>query len=189
MHPRSRSARDEAAGAALALPRRGDEHVRIAWIELHVVHAGPVVYVEDSSPRRAAIRRFVQATLATLAPERTLRRDVHNVGVAGVDEDAADMFAFLEADVLPRATTVGRLVYAVAVGHDALRVVLTRADPDHVRVFRVDRDRARRKRSLAIKDGRERKPGIRGLPDTTRRCGDVPGLLVGRVNRHIRDAA
>ena len=68
---------------------------------LHVVHAGPVVYVKHAAPGRAAVGRLVETTLTALAPERTLRRDVDDVGVARVNQDAADMFAFLEADVLP----------------------------------------------------------------------------------------
>src|SRR5688572_1362192 len=155
MHTRSRPTRDEAARATLALPCCRDEDVGVARIHLHVVGAGPVVYVEYSRPRCSAIGRLVDATLAPLAPDRTLRRDVDNVGVSRVDQDAADMFAFLEADVFPRAAAVDRLVDTVTVRDDALRVVFAGADPDHVRIFRVDRDGAYRKRALSVEDRRE----------------------------------
>ena len=54
------------------------------------------------------------------------------------------MFAFLEADILPRPSAIDRFVDTIAVRHHALGVVLAGADPDHVRVLRVDGDRAGR---------------------------------------------
>src|SRR5688572_24210233 len=189
MHAGSGTAGDEAARAALALPRGRHEDIGVPWIHLDVVRAGPVVDVKDAAPGGAAVCRFVHAAFAALAPQRALRGDVDDVRVSGIDQDAADMFAFLEADIFPRPSTIDRLVYTIAVGDHALGVVFARADPDHVRVLRVDRDRARRERAFAVEDRRERQSGVDRLPDPAGGRGDVPDLLVGRVDGDVGDAA
>src|SRR6266508_1842862 len=76
------------------------------------------------------------------------RRRVDDVRVTRVDGDRAHAAAserVLADGAAPRVAAVGRLVEADAVdAAAAARVPLTRADPDRVRVARVERDRADR---------------------------------------------
>ena len=67
------------------------------------------------------------------------------------------------------------LVDAVAVADAALAVVLAGADPDDVRVLRIERDAADRVRAFAVEDRRPGGAGVGGLPDAARGHRDVPG--------------
>src|SRR5690606_22116102 len=64
----------------MALPCAGEDDVGIARIEDHLVDAGPLLAGEDALPRLTAIGGLVEAAVAPLAPERTLRRHVHDLG-------------------------------------------------------------------------------------------------------------
>src|ERR1019366_4511291 len=72
-----------------------------------------------------------------------------------IDRDARDVLGLLQSHVLPRFAPVVGTVHAVAIGHAALAVVLSRADPHHVGILRVDRHRADRVRAFAVEYGRE----------------------------------
>ena len=155
----------------------------------HVADAGVLGDREHRRPGLAAVGRLVEAAVAAGRPERALRRDVDGVRVLRVDQDLADVLGALEADVLPALAAVLALVDAVAVADAALAVVLAGADPDDVRVLRVDRDAADRVGALAVEDGRPGGPGVLGLPDAARGHGQEPALLVGRVHGDVGDAA
>ena len=147
---RARPAGDEAARAALPLPGRREQHIGIARVELDVVGAGPVIDLEDAIPGFAAVGGLVDAAIAALSPERTLRSDVHDIGVARIDDDAADVFALFEAEVLPAAAAVNRLVDAIAIRDDALRVGFAGADPDRLGTLGVYGDGTDAERTLAV---------------------------------------
>ena len=168
--------------------RRGEQDLRVARVHLHVVDADPFAAAKDARPRHATVSGLVQATLAPAVPCRTLRRDIGHVAVLRVDDDAPDVLRLLETDVLPGRTTVDRLEHAVAVAHRALVVVLTRAHPDHVRVVRIDGDRADRVGGLRVEDRRERRAGVRRLPHATTRRRDEPGARCFWVNGQVGDA-
>src|SRR6185503_5411304 len=113
----------------------------------------------------AAVGRLVHAAVAALAPERPLRRDENDVGVPRIDDDAADVLRVLQAEVGPALPAVDRLVDPVAVGNHPLGIVLTGADPDHVRILLVDGDHADREGAFPVEDRGEADPGVAGLPD------------------------
>src|SRR5262249_15432864 len=117
-----------------ALVRRGVEHVRIPRVECEIGYARLVRDLEDLLPRLTAVRGLVQAAVAAVVPQRALRRDVDDRGIAGVDDDLADVLRFLEADLVPALAAVQRLVDAVAITDASLAVVLARADPDGERI-------------------------------------------------------
>src|SRR5262249_47976693 len=120
------------------------ENQRVLGIHREVTDAGDFIDEERPRPRRAAVGRLEDATIAaaTLREERALRRDVHNVRVFRIDDDLADVLGLLEADAFPRLTSVRRLVETGAEVRAALAVVLARAEPDGVRVLRIDDDAA-----------------------------------------------
>src|SRR5262245_26682425 len=97
-----------------ALIRRGVHHVRVSWIEHDVSDAGVLADLEHRLPRLAAIRSLIQAAVAARRPQRTLRRDPHDVGVARVDRHTADLLGPLETDAPPRRAAVDALEHAVA---------------------------------------------------------------------------
>ena len=75
-----------------------------------------------------------------------------------------------EADVLPGLARVGGLVDAVAEVRAALAGVLARADPDDVRILRIDDDAAEREGSLIVEDRRERDAAVGGFPQPAERA-------------------
>ena len=92
---------DEREEVAAALVCRGDDDARITRIELDVGDARVVADLEHLLPGLAAVRRLVEAAIAAGAPERPLRRHVHDVAVRRIDDDLADVLRGLEPDVLP----------------------------------------------------------------------------------------
>src|ERR1044072_3069328 len=124
MNARRRSAGNERKDSTIALPGCCDEHIRIARIELNVVGAGPLIAAEYFRPRLSAVGGLVDAAVTSLSPERTLRRDVDDIGVARVDENAPNVLRLFEPGVRPALASVDRLVDAVAVRDHTLRIVL-----------------------------------------------------------------
>src|SRR6476469_9254748 len=71
----------------------------------------------------------------------------------------------------------------------ALTGVLSRADPDDIRIFRIDGNAAERERSLFAENGREGDTSIGGLPQPAERTGDVPHAGVLRIDVDVLDTA
>src|SRR5262249_40889469 len=136
------AAADQLADRAAPLIRRRVHDVGVLRIEHDVVHAGVGADRQDRLPRRAAVRRLVEAALAAGRPERPLRGDVDDVRVARIDLDAADVLRRHQAHPLPRLARVGRLVDPVAEVRAALTQVLAGAEPDDARILRIDDDAA-----------------------------------------------
>ena len=96
----------------------------------------------DLLPRLAAVDRLVEAAFRVRSPEVAHRRDVGDVRVLGVNDDAADVVGVGEAAVRPGLAAVGGLENAVAPTHRVARIALARADVNHLRLRLTDRDRA-----------------------------------------------
>src|SRR5205807_6734310 len=124
-------------------------------------------------PGLAAVGRLVQAALLVRAPDVAEGGDIDDVGVGGVDDDAADVLRVPQAHVLPGLAAVGRFVDAVAPGDAVAGVGLAGADPDHVGVRFGDGHVAERNRRLALEDGRPGGAIVDGLPQAARRGGHV----------------
>src|SRR5260370_12020335 len=144
---------------------------------------------QHSVPRFAAIGGLVETASAGGRPERSLRGDVDDVGVARIDDDLRDVLRLFQPDVFPALPAVDRFVDAVTHRDRALAVVLARSNPDYERVVRVDGHAADRERLLIIEDRREAGAGVRRLPDAASRGRDIPDPRVARIDGQIDDAA
>ncbi len=170
---------DERPDVAAALVGSGVEHVGVARVDGDVVDAGVLADRQHGLPGLPRVGGLVQPAVAARRPERPHRRHVDHLGIARIDDDAADVHRILEAQVLPRLAAVDGAVDPVAVGDAALAVVLAGADPDHVGVVRVDGDAADRERALGVEDRRPGRPAVLRLPHPAD-GGQVPrGGVVG----------
>ncbi len=195
-----RSPGQESVLATLALERRGVEHVGVRRIHRDLGEPGVLADLLEVRPRLAAVGGLEEAAFAAGRPQRTDRRDVHDIRVARVDDDLADVLRRRQHGARPGLARVGGLVDAGAPRRAAHIVRFARSDPHHVRVARRDSDRADGSRAYRVEHRRPAHPGIGRLPHATR-CGrDVhhgpdprPGRLridddrdVGNTTRHDR---
>ena len=161
----------------------------LARQEDDVADAGVVADEQHARPGRAAVSGLVQAAVAAGGPKRSLRRHVDGGGIARVDDDLPDVLRLLEPDALPAFAGVGRLVQPVAEVRAALARILTRAEPHHVGILRIDDDAAKRERAALVEDRREGNPAVLGLPQAAKRTGDIPDVRVLRIDFDILHAA
>src|SRR5262249_28201137 len=110
----ARSAAVEAPGFSLPLIRRSEERLRVLRIDDQIGCAGVVVDVQPLAPRLPAVDRLEYTALGVGAPQMSDGRDVHDVGVRWVNDDAADVPRVGEARCFPVAAAVTGLVDAVA---------------------------------------------------------------------------
>src|SRR5678815_5152310 len=96
------------------LIRAREQNLGVLGIENDVADARVVVDEERPGPGGAAVGGLVDATIAALAEERALRRDIHRIGIARVDDDFADVLGLLEAGALPGLAGIRGLVDAGA---------------------------------------------------------------------------
>ena len=89
----------------------------------------------------------------------------------------------------PGLAAVLRLVEAVAEAHAALVVVLAGAQPDDVRVFRIDDDDAERIGTVGVEYGRPGVAAVLGLPQIPRGRGHVPDAGILRIDLDVRQSA
>jgi hypothetical protein len=90
--------------------------------------------VEDFSPRPAAINRLIEAPVGIFAVEVPQGRDVDDIGIGRMDDDAADMMRFGKSHVLPGLAGIGGFIDAVPPVSRAGIVGLARAHPEDVGV-------------------------------------------------------
>jgi len=98
-------------------------------------------------PRRAAVLGLVDAARAVRLESLADCGDPHDIVVARIDLDRADMARVVEADMVPGLAAVHGFVHAVAADHIAAQPVGARADINDVGVVPGDRDVADRRRS------------------------------------------
>jgi len=185
--PARGSARDELPGTAHKLPQAGKQHARIARHHHEVGGAGRVVHEQHLLPRLAAVRGAEYAALRIRRPDVTERGHEHDIGVGGVDHDAADLADVPEAHGLPGLAAVGRHEHATPV-HDVVpRIAFARAHPHHVRVRRCKRDGADGRRGLILEDRVPGIPAVHRLPHSACRRADVIHVAVARHTDDRRD--
>ena len=173
---------------AVALVRRGVEHVGVARIEQDVGDPGPGSGGQHGLPGHAVVGRAEEPTLAALGPERALGCDEDHSAPARVDQDARDVLGLLEAELLEALAAVAAPVHAVAVPDVPTTDVLTRTDPEDVGVAGVERQAADRVRPLPVEDRLPGRAGVGRLPHTARARRDVPGVRSLRIDDDVRDA-
>src|SRR2546425_7116725 len=117
------------------------------------------------------------------------RGNDHDVGIARIDPDCADVPRRLEADAGPALAAVRRLVEAAAGADVVPRLRLSRANIDRVRIRARDCQRANRRWQLIPHRG----PGaasVHGLPHAPARSAEVESIWPSRdARRHRRPTA
>src|ERR1700731_1617773 len=94
------------------------------------------------------------------------RADQYTVSILGIDQDLRDVLAIFESDVGPVLAVVGGLVNAIADRDAVSNPTLTAAHPHRFRVRWINRHRADRLHTLAIKHRLVSRPTIHRLPHT-----------------------
>ena len=189
VEPRARPAGAEEPGPAPVVPQCGEELVRVGGVHHQLGAAAALVGVEDALPGLAAVGGPEDAALGVLAPLLALGGDVGDVGVGGMQDDAADALGLVEPQVMPGAAGVERAVDAVADRSAVARVAFAGAHPDDVRVAPEDRDGADRRHRLVVEDRLEGQAAVGRLPDAAGRAPDVDHLGVRFHRRDGDDAA
>src|SRR5262249_21769427 len=125
-----------AAGESIAANaiRCDVQRFRIAWIERQIHATSVIIDVHDVPPSLAGGVLLEHAALNIRSPSMAKGSDVEDVGVAWMDDNAANMRPFLQAHVGPRLAAVARFVDAVAPRDAVARVGRPGADPNDVRV-------------------------------------------------------
>ena len=104
--------------------------------------------------------------------------------------DLGDLTRVLQADVLPTAPGIGRLVDAIADRDIDADGGFARSRVDDVGVSRRHFQRAnRRSGQVAIADVLPVLPGISGLPDAAADAAEVEGVLIARIAGDSDDAS
>src|SRR6185503_19303952 len=183
------AAADHLPHGAAALIRGCVDDVGVARVEHDVADAGVVADVQHPLPFRAAVGRLVETALAARRPQRALRSDVDDVGVARVDQDLADVLGGGQPHALPRLAGVGGLVDAVPEMRAALAGVFTGAEPDDAGVFRIDDDAAEREGAAVVEDRREGRAAVAGFPQAAEGRRDVPDVRILRIDGDVLHAA
>ena len=167
-------------GFSRPFPRRGVESVGIGGIHDEIHNADTIVYVKDFFPAVSTVDGFEEASFFVERVEVTDRRNVHDIGVARVDQYLPDVVRVREPHVLPRFTGVNGLEHTGsrigAAGHEHF----TSGDPDDVRVRLRHSHVADRERRLLLEDRRPRRAVVYRLPEIPRSHSDIKrGGLTG----------
>ena len=80
---------------------RGIEYVGIAWVEVHLIHAGVFVDMEYPLPGLSSIRGVVESAVAARSPEGTLCSHPDDIRILWMNDDSRDVLTFLQAHVGP----------------------------------------------------------------------------------------
>ena len=91
--------------------------------------------------------------------------------------------------MVPALTAIARAIDTIAKAEVTTAMVLTGADPDRVRIVRINRHRADGINALIIEDRRPGRAGILGAPDTAGTDTDNPGRRIILHDLDIADPA
>jgi len=108
----------------------------------------------------------------------TYRRDVHDVRIVRIDEDACDVVSVTETHVLPSLTAVSRFEETGACIGTASHQHLAGSDPDNIGVGLRDGHRADGKCRFVFKDRLPRDAVIVRFPKIARADSDINGRCV-----------
>src|SRR6202011_4182304 len=146
----------KAPGCSLPRVKGCIDGLSIAWIENHVTAASPRIMrrarLQNELPRFAAVSCFVEAALATVCPQMSHRRDVSDVRIFRIDNDACNRPTVFQPDVCPMFAAVGRSIYAIAPIGGIAVVRFAASDPNDIRIRRRNCNRASRKRGLFVEN-------------------------------------
>ncbi len=103
-------------GLAPHLVERRVNDAGVPGIEHHIDCAGVFVLVEHLLPGLAAIGSAEDAALRVRSPGVSESCDESDVGIAGIDDDCADVARVFEPDVGPCLAGIGGFVHSVTIG-------------------------------------------------------------------------
>src|SRR6516165_10628300 len=126
------------------LPEGGKQDARIARIHRQIDRTGIGVAIEHLAPGLAAVARTEDPAFLACTEHIAEYRDIDEIGVVGMDLDAANESGFTEAQMAPGAAGISRFVNAVAPGHVEPDLGLPGAGINHVRVRASDGERTDR---------------------------------------------
>ena len=126
---------------------------------------GKIGAFENQVPGLAAIGRLVETAIGRIAPERARHRRINRVAVFWTNDDLCDAFRVGQTGMRPGFAAIGRFVDAVADRDAVARPRFTRADPDVLRILRVERDRADRLHRLFVEDRSIMRAAVFGFPN------------------------
>ena len=116
------------------------------------------------------------------------RRDVCDVGILWIDNDARNRAAVFQSDICPMFAAVGCSINAVApIGRIPI-VRFAASDPNHIRIRWRNRDGADREHRLFVEDWIERNAAVAGLKDAAVAERDVKHEWIAWIDRNVRDA-
>src|SRR5712691_11921163 len=106
-----------------AVPKRREDHARIARFETEVHGAGYIVLEQNSPPRASAVNGPKNAALLVRSEAVTHGSHEHDVRIAWVHKDARNVPRVRKADVLPRLSAIRRFVDAISVRNVGIKAV------------------------------------------------------------------
>ena len=177
------------AAAPQPVPASGVQDVRVRRIHDQVNERDRIVYEECVLPRLAPVGGLIDAALGARAPEVPHRRDVDDVRILRMHDDAADVAHPLERHPLELLAPVGGLIDAVTPAVGAERIALTGADPHVLRIGWRNHDVADRAEADIVRNRLPRHTAIGGLEHAARCETRIHRLaIVLRRHRDRRDA-
>jgi hypothetical protein len=176
-------------GRTARLPEGCEKNRGVLGVERQIDRARVLVPKENPLPGPAAVPGSIHPSLRIGAVRVAEGRDVDQVGVAGVNQDAADLPAVFEADPLPARPAVIGPVHPVAVRDVGAHVGLARARVEDPGVRRGDRESPDRGDRLAVEDRSPRSAGVVRAPDSTPDRPEVEALGASGNARHRQNPA
>ena len=173
-----RAAARAAPGVNLDLPHAGVEDARVARVHHEIRRADGIIDEQHAVPRPAAVGRAIDAALRLRSIRVTQRRDVDDVGIRGVHDDASDPARVLETGAGPGLSRVRRFEHAPADGNVAADEGLAGSGPDDIRIGRRDGKRTDGRHRLRIEDWIPVNAAVARLPQSARRRAGVVDVRV-----------
>ena len=140
--PAARPAAGDVPEIAPRLPEAGEQDARVGGIHRQFHRPGVGVAVQHLLPVCPAVARAVHAARFVRPEDVAQRRDIDQVGVGRVHQDAPDMPGLAQPHMRPGQPGIGRFVDAVAIRHVQPDRRLAHPGIDDVRVRPRHRDRA-----------------------------------------------
>ena len=115
-------------------------------------------------PGAARVDRLENTAHLGWRPEIPQCRDISDVGILRIDNDAADRAAVLEANVRPSGAAIDRAIDAITPRATLPVVLLTSTRPQNIRIRWRHRDHAEGGGRLLLEDGHPGRAVVARLP-------------------------
>ena len=155
-----------------------------AGLEGKIDGAGVRILEQDFAPVRAAILRAEHATLGIRAVRMSEGSDEYDLGIARIDQDAADLPGVGETEEGPVFAGIDGFVHARAMGDVGAHVRLAGADVEGGRRGRRQRQRTDRAGRLAVEDRLPGAAGILGCPHSAVYGAEIEMAAIPGNPRH-----